>query len=111
MFNTFTTESFSAPVEKLVALNLSIFNKTVEAQTQAVKSLVELTDTRVKAMTAIKTTEGLTTFVKEQNELAKSTFTKAVTDSKDAAEQVKAYNEEVAQIISESVKAPAKKAA
>jgi|GEM_PF-3044985 len=108
MFNTFTAETFTAPVEKLVSLNLAVFKKAVDTQTQAMNSLVELTDTRLKAMAQIKDAEGLNVFVKEQNELAKSSFTKALNDSKEAVSEVKAYNEEVAKIVTDSIEANTK---
>jgi len=113
MFNTFTAETFTAPVEKLVSLNLSVFKKTVDAQTKSMNSLVELTDSRLKAMAGIKDAEGFKTFVTEQNEIAKDSFAKALNESKDAAAEVKAYNDEVMKIVTDSVEvnSKAKKAA
>lgn len=96
--------AFSAPIEKLVALNVSKFEAAVEAQTAAAKELVELTNARVKALSEIKNVEGYTSFLKEQSELAQSSIAKAISDSKSSVEEAKAYGEEVKKIIEEGLK-------
>lgn len=100
---TFKADTFTAPVEKLVSLNLEVFKKTVDVQTETVNSLFELTDTRLKAMAKIKDAEDLKTFVKEQNELAQESFTKAISNTRSAVTEVEAYNNEVMNIVNESI--------
>jgi len=120
MFTNF--EVFMAPVKKLAELNKAQFEKVVAAQQAATKEYVALTESRLKAATAIKDIEGLNAFVKEQVELAQSGFEKVVSDSKFLVEDVKAYNEEVIKLVQEgnakvteevktTVKQAAKKAA
>ena len=88
----------STSIEKLVALNTSKFEAAVEAQTAATKELVELTQTRIKALTEVKDFDGLNSFCKEQNELAQKAITKAIEDSKVAVDDAVAYGEEVKNI-------------
>lgn len=95
-------EFLLAPAKKIAELNKAQIEKVVAAQQAAVKEYVALTEARMKAATAIKDVDGLNTFVKDQVELAKSSFEKALADSKVLADDVKAYNEEVIKLVQES---------
>ena len=111
-----------APAKKLAELNKAQMEKAIAAQQTAAKEYVALTEARIKAATAIKDIAGLNTFVKDQVELAKSSFEKVQADSKVLVEDAKAYNEEVIKLVQEgnavvtkevkeTVKKAAKKAA
>ena len=106
--------SFSASIEKLVALNTAKFEAAVQTQTAAAQDLVELTQSRVKALTEVKDFEGLNAFYQEQNELAQKAVAKAIEDSKAAVEEAQSYGEEVKKIVTQSIEtatAEVKKAA
>jgi phasin family protein len=106
--------SFTASIEKLVALNTAKFEAAVQTQTAAAQDLVELTQSRVKALTEVKDFDGLNAFYQEQNELAQKAVAKAVADSKTAVEEAQSYGEEVKKIVTQSVEtatAEVKKAA
>jgi len=94
--------AFADPIKKLIELNKNQFEKLVTAQQAAAKNYIELTEARIKAASTIKDPEALTTFAKEQVELAQSGFEKVVADSKDLFEDTKAYNEQVLNIVKES---------
>lgn len=107
-----------APAKKIAELNKSQIEKAIASQQAAAKEYVSLTEARIKAATAIKDIEGLNAFVKDQVELAKSSFEKVQADSKVLVEDAKAYNEEVIKLVQEGnavvtkeVKATAKKVA
>ena len=100
MLNNF--EALFAPAKKLAELNKAQFEKMFAAQQAATKEYVVLAEARIKAVSGIKDAAGLNTFVKEQAELAKSGFEKAVADSKALAEDAKSYNEEVIKLVQES---------
>jgi len=115
-------ETLFAPAKKLAELNKAQFEKAVASQQAAAKEYVALTEARIKAATAIKDLEGLNAFVKDQVELAQSSFEKVQADSKVLIEDAKAYNEEVIKLVQEgnavvtkevkeTVKKAAKKAA
>lgn len=115
-------ETLFAPAKKLAELNKAQFEKAVASQQAAAKEYVALTEARIKAATAIKDIEGLNAFVKDQVELAQSSFEKVQADSKVLIEDAKAYNEEVIKLVQEgnavvtkevkeTVKKAAKKAA
>jgi len=115
-------ETLFAPAKKLAELNKAQFEKAVASQQAAAKEYVALTEARIKAATAIKDIEGLNSFVKDQVELAKSSFEKVQADSKVLLSDAKAYNEEVIKLVQEgnatvtkevkeTVKKAAKKAA
>ncbi len=101
---------FSAPIEKLVALNVSKFEAAVEAQTAAAQELVALTESRTKALSEVKDFDGYANFLKAQGELAQSSMTKTINDSKVAVEEAKAYSEEVQKIMTESLDVASKAA-
>ena len=94
--------AFADPIKKLIELNKNQFEKVFTAQQAAAKNYLELTEARIKAASSIKDPEALTTFAKEQVELAQNGFEKVVADSKDLFEDTKAYNEEVLNIVKES---------
>lgn len=94
--------AFTAPMEKLISLNVSKFETAVEKQTAAAKELVELTEARTKAMAEIRDYDGMTKFLNDQNKLVQSSIAKAIEDSKNAIEEAKAYGEEVKKIFTES---------
>lgn len=100
---SFDFQKALAPFQKLVDLNVSKIESAVEAQKAAAKGLVELTEARVKAASEIKDVDSFNAFVKEQAELAQSNAKKMIEDSKAAAEEAKAYGEEVQKIITESI--------
>jgi len=95
---------FAAPVRQLTELNVARFEAAVKVQNVAVKELVELTESRVKAAAEIKDFDGLVSFVKDQTELAKSRTEKLIDDSKVAVEDAKSYGEDVQKILSEGLK-------
>lgn len=106
MTNVFPTADFSKmyePVTKLIELNLAKFQSTVEAQTAMTRSYIEQADTRLKAATEIKDFDALATFMKEQNELARSNMEKMVEDSKSALEEVVSYGNELQTIFKDGV--------
>ena len=105
MLNTMPTTDFAAifaPVQKIVDLNTAVVTKAFEAQKAAAKSQAELFQARAKCAMEIKDVEGLTAFVTEQSEIAKSSLAELTETSKTAAEEVKAYFAEVQALISET---------
>ncbi|RLA20990.1 MAG: phasin family protein [Gammaproteobacteria bacterium] len=100
---SFDFQKALAPFQKLVELNVAKIEAAVEAQKAATKDLVALTEARVKAASGIKDADSFSAFVKEQADIAKTNATKIVEDSKVAAEEAKAYGEEVQKIITESI--------
>lgn len=96
------TKAF-APFQKLVELNVSKIEASVEAQKAAAAQLAELTEARVKAASEIKDVDSFNAFMKEQAELAQENTKKLIEDSKTAVEEAKAYGEEVQKIINEAV--------
>jgi phasin family protein len=100
---SFDFQKALAPFQKLVELNVAKIEAAVEAQKAATKDLVELTEARVKAVSSIKDSDSFSAFVKEQAELAQTNASKIIEDSKVAAEEAKAYGEEVQKIITESI--------
>ncbi len=108
MLNNIPTVDFSAftaPMQKLVELNVAKFESAVAAQQDAAKALVELTETRAKAAAEIKDVDGFVSFFKEQAELAQENATKLAEDSKTAVQEAQAYGEEVQKILTESTDA------
>jgi len=97
--------SFSSSIEKLVALNTSKFEAAVQSQTAAAQELVELTQSRIQALTEVKDFDGLNSFCQEQNELAQKAIAKAIEDGKTAVEEAKSYGEEVKSITTSSIEA------
>ena len=111
-------EILFAPAKKLAELNKVQMEKAVASQQAAAKEYVALTEARIKAASAIKDIDGLNAFVKDQVELAKSSFEKVQADSKVLIADAKSYNEEVIKLVQEGnavvtkeVKATVKKAA
>jgi len=101
---------FSAPIEKLVALNVSKFEAAVEAQTAAAQELIALAEARTKALAEVKDFDGFSSFLKAQSELAQENVKKSIEDSKTALEEAKAYGEEVQKIMTESLEVATKAA-
>lgn len=104
---------FTAPIEKMMSLNVAKFEAAVEKQTAAAKELAELAEARTKAFTEIKDFDGFSAFMKDQSTLAKDYMSKAVTESKETMDEAKAYGEEVKKIYTDymdSVFPAAKKA-
>jgi phasin family protein len=97
--------AFAAPITKLIELNKAQFEKMAAAQQEAAKNYAELAEARIKAAAGIKDPEALTSFAKEQVELAQSGLEKVVADSKALFEDTKAYNEQVLNIVKESAAA------
>lgn len=95
--------AFADPIKKLIELNKSQFEKLAAAQQEAAKNYMQLTEARIKAASSIKDPESLQTYVKEQAELAQSGFEKVVADSKSLFEDAKTFNEQVLNIVKESV--------
>lgn len=94
-------EKVLGPVQKLIELNKSQVEKMVAAQQEAAKSYVELTEARIKAAAEIKDQDALAAFVKDQVELAQSSYEKFVADSKALFADAKTYNEEVLKLVQE----------
>jgi phasin family protein len=92
-----------APFQKLIELNVAKIEAAVEAQKSATQGLVALTEERVKAASSIKDADSFSAFVKEQAEIAQTNASKMIEDSKVAADEAKAYGEEVQKIITESI--------
>ena len=101
---------FTAPIEKLVALNTAKFEAAVATQTAAAKELVALAESRTKALSEVKDFDGYSAFLKAQGELAQSSINKSITDSQAAVEEAKAYGEEVQKIMTESLEVATKAA-
>lgn len=101
---------FSAPIEKLIALNTAKFEAAVATQTAAAQELVALTEARAKALSEVKDFDGYSTFLKAQGELAQTSLTKSISDSQSAVEEAKAYGEEVQKIMTESIEVATKAA-
>lgn len=99
------TKAFES-AKKIGELNAAKIEAAVESQKAVAQGLVELTEARIKAATEIKDYDGYVAFVKEQAELAQSSFEKMIEDSKAAAEEAKAYGEEVQKILTGAVEAP-----
>lgn len=93
-------------VQKLADLNVAKIEAAVETQKAATKSLVELTEARIKAATEIKDYDGYVAFMTEQAELAQSSIEKLVEDAKTAGEEAKVYAEEVKTILTSISEAP-----
>ena len=114
MFNTIPAVDFTAfpaPVQKLIDLNTAVVTKAVEAQKAAAQSQVTLFQARAKAAMEIKDVAGLTAFVTEQTEIAKTSFAELTESSKAAAEEIKAYFVEVQALLSQTQDVVVKKAA
>jgi len=117
MFNSIPAVDFSAfsafpaPVQKLAALNTAVFTKAVEAQKAAVESQTALFQARAKAAMSIKDAAGLSAFINEQSELAKSSVAEMTANSKVAAEEIKAYFAEVQALLSQTQEVAVKKTA
>ncbi len=90
------------PVQKLVDLNLTKFQSTIEAQTEATKSFVEQTDERLKAASDVKDFDALATFLKEQSEIARTNMERMIADSKSVSEEIVSYGTEVQKIMAET---------
>ncbi len=97
--------AFAVPMTKLIELNKAQFEKLAAAQQEATKNYVELTEARIKAASGIKDADALNAFAKEQVELAQSGLEKVVADGKSLFEDTKTYNEQVLELIKESVAA------
>ena len=105
MLNTIPATDFSAffaPVQKIIDLNTTVVTKAFEAQKAAAQSQAALFQARAKAAMQIKDVEGLTAFVTEQSEIAKTSLAELTETSKIAAEEVKAYFAEVQALMSET---------
>ncbi len=101
---------FSAPIEKLIALNTAQFEAAVATQTAAAKELVAVTESRAKALSEVKDFDGYSAFLKTQGELAQVSMNKSISDSQSAVEEAKAYGEEVQKIMTESLEVATKAA-
>jgi len=101
---------FSAPIEKLIALNTAKFEAAVATQTAAANELVALTEARTKALSEVKDFDDYSAFLKAQGELAQTSITKSISDSQAAVEEAKAYGEEVQKIMTESYEVATKAA-
>jgi len=94
--------AFSAPVQKLVDLNTTVFTKAFEAQKATAQSQASLFQARAKAAMEIKDVAGFTAFVTEQTEIAKTSFADLTASSKTAAEEVKAYFADVQALLNQT---------
>ena len=115
--NVFPDFDFSKNLElakKLVDLNVAKCVAITEANTSAMKSLVEQTQTRIADASGIKGYDGLIGFAQEQTKIVQSNMKNWITSFKTTAEDTMTHGEEVQQILDPSVKAnkpAAKKAA
>ena len=115
--NVFPYFDFSKNVElakKVVDLNVAKCVAMTEANTSAMKSFVEQTQTRIADASGIKGYDGLMGFAQEQTKIVQSNMENWITSFKTTAEDTVTYGEEVEQILNPSTKAnkpAAKKAA
>ena len=105
MLNTIQAADFSAfgaPVQKLIELNTAAMTKAFELQQAAAQKQVAQSQASLKAAMGIKDAEGLTSFVTEQSEIAKTSLEALKTEAEVATESAKAYFSEVQAILAES---------
>ena len=99
---------FSKNVElakKLVDVNVAKCVAITEANTSAMKSLVEQTQTRIADVSGIKGYDDLIGFAQEQTKIVQSNMENWMTNFKTTAEDTVTYGEEVQQILDPSTKA------
>ena len=114
MFNNIPAVDFSlftAPIQKIVDLNVATISKAVEEQQAAAKSLISLSKERSNIALGIKDVEGLVAFSKEQAEIVKASTTELTEKSQSSAKSAEAYFKAVQAIVTESAEAITKKAA
>ena len=102
---------FTAPVQKIVDLNIATISKAVEEQQAATMSLISASKERASIAFGIKDVEGLVAFSKEQAEIAKASADDLAEKSQASAKNAEAYFKAVQVIVTESSKAITKKAA
>ena len=105
MFNNLPAADFSvfaAPVQKLIELNTAAMTKAFELQQAAAQKQIAQSQASFKAALEIKDADGLTSFVTEQSEIAKTSLEALKTEAEVATESAKAYFSEVQAIMAES---------
>ncbi len=105
MFNNIKTADFSAfgaPVQKLIELNTATMTKAFELQQAAAKKQMAQSQASLKAALEIKDAKGLTSFVTEQSEIAKTTLEALKANTQVSVEASKAYFAEVQAILAET---------
>ena len=95
-------KKMTAPVEKLVEMNVNQVKKMVEAQQKSTQDYMELAKSRMEAATNIKDPSTLSAFFKEQMDLSQANYEKMIADSQNLLEEVQGYGEEVRRLLSES---------
>ncbi|MEH6824361.1 MAG: phasin family protein, partial [Motiliproteus sp.] len=83
--------AFGAPVQKLIELNTATMTKAFEFQQAAAKKQMAQSQASLKAALEIKDAKGLTSFVTEQSEIAKTTLEALKADTQVSVEASKAY--------------------
>ena len=104
MFNNIQATDFSvfgAPVQKLIELNTAAMTKAFELQQAAAQKQIAQSQASLKAAMGIKDAEGLTSFVTEQSEIAKTNLEALTTEAQASVEISKAYFAEVQAILTE----------
>jgi len=91
--------------KKLVDLNVEKCIAITEANTNAMKSLVEQAETCMTTASGIKDYDGLKSFTQEQAKIMQSNMENWITGCQTTAEDTVTYGKEVQQILNPSPKA------
>ncbi len=114
MFKNIQATDFSAlgaPVQKLIDLNTATMTKAFELQQAAAEKQIAQSQASLKAALEIKDADGLTAFVTEQSEIAKTNLEALTAEAQVSVENSKAYFAEVQAILTEGKDAVVKAAA
>lgn len=106
-FSSFDFSIFTTPALKVIELNTAILGKVLDDQQTAAKSLLALSEERIKAALAIKDYDSLLAFFNEQSEIAKTSAEELTGKSQSLAKEAEEYLSKLQVIVTDSQEAVA----